>query len=477
MGLIDSLNVAVRALQVEQNSIRTVSHNIANADTPGYSRQRVVRATGDPFQLDIGALGTGVEQQTVQRFNDAVVDRQILAERSGVGSTSVQAEALSQVEQILNEQNGDGVAAALSRFYASFSDLANAPSGSSERQAVVIAAQTAIDAVARADTALRQLHSDYNAGIQGTLTEINSLAERVAELNLSISQSEVQAPANDLRDQRDELVRRMSDLVGIDTVEQSDGQISVFVSGGLSLVQGELANRLEAIPDPTNPIDPNSVNVAFNGSGNLLDITSSLSGGRVGGLLAARDGVGTDALRQMDTIAYNLATQVNTAHAAGTGLNGYVGDFFVAPAAVEDAASQLAIDPAILADPGSVAAGLSSAPGDNRNALALAALRDTAAALYQPGDPPGPPTGPVRTLLDHVAVVGADVGQQARGMSAARAQSERLLETVENRRDEIAGVSLDEEMSDLIRLEAAFQANTRVVGTVRQLLEDLMSLI
>ncbi|MGI9591016.1 MAG: flagellar basal body rod C-terminal domain-containing protein, partial [Myxococcota bacterium] len=124
-----------------------------------------------------------------------------------------------------------------------------------------------------------------------------------------------------------------------------------------------------------------------------------------------------------------------------------------------------------------IAAGLTAAPGDNQNALALASLRYTPSPLFLPGDPPGPPSGPPRTLLEHAAAVVTDVGQQARTLDASRSQQLRIMENLETRRDEVSGVSIDEEVTRLIELQAAFQANARIVTVIDRLLADVIELI
>ena len=242
-------------------------------------------------------------------------------------------------------------------------------------------------------------------------------------------------------------------------------------------MQGELANRLEAAPDATNPFDSSFSAVVFNGAGNRIDVTRTIAGGRIGGLLGTRDGVAASAIRDLDTVAYNLGAQVNQIHNAGVGLDGSTGDFFTPLAMVEDAARDLRVDARVATNLDAIAAGQSTAPGDNRNALDLAALRDSTAPLFAVGDPPGPATGPSRSLIDHVGAIGADYGQQAASMESAKTQRERVLETVENRRDELVGVSLDEEMANLIKLEAAFQANARMVDSVRRLFESLLDIV
>ncbi len=285
------------------------------------------------------------------------------------------------------------------------------------------------------------------------------------------------APANDLRDQRDLLVRELAELVDVTTYEQNSGALVVALSNGLPLVEGGFARTLEPEADLGNPFDPTFVQVRYRDGSNDIDVTAEIGAGKIGGLLRARDTLYPSAIRALDTIAYNLATSVNSVHNLGVGLDGTVGDFFAAPAAVEDAARDLALDANILAGTDAIAAGLTTAPSDNRNALALAALRDTAAPIFVPGDPPGPASGPTRTVLEHVSSIVADIGQQARTMSVARDQQANVLEGLHNRRDQVSGVSIDEEVTRLIQLQAAFQANSRVIGIVNDLLQDVIEIL
>ncbi len=478
-GIFSILGTASRALAVNQNGLAVVSHNTANVNTPGYTRQRQVTAAGAPIQDPRGAIGTGVEQTSIDRVSDELLFRQLVSEGSRGAALDVEVGALAHIEDVLNEQSGNGLAADLSALFDGFDDLTSAsvPGAPVEREAVRGAAETLIGTLHRIDERLRTIQSDADAAVVVAVDEINALADRIAALNLDIVRAEVTAPANDLRDTRDQLVRELSKKVGITSFEQETGSLTVMISGGLTLVENGSSRNLVAEADPTHPFDPRFSRVLFDDGAGRRDVTATLREGELGGQLRVRDEIVADAIRDVDAIAFTLADQINVVHAAGIGLDGTVGNFFASPATVEDAARDLALDPSITASADAIAAGTTFDPGDNRNALALAALRDTSTPLFVPGDPPGPATGPDRTLLDQIAVSTARIGTEARAASGAQQAQHQLLNELENRRDAMSGVSLDEEMIDLIRLEAAYQANARVISTVDGLLDNVLALL
>lgn len=478
-GLFGVLDVAARGLLTTQRGIRTTGHNIANVNTPGYSRQRQVLAAAPPILYPTGHLGTGVEQLSIERVTDVLVQAQLLQQNASFASTDTQAQALARVEEVLNEQDVEGIGAALSAFYAAFSALASSPipGAEAEREAVRAAAQSLIDTLNAADSQLRGQQRDADRSIGGLLSEVNALAENINALNREIVRQEATAPANDLRDQREELVRELATKVGVKTFEESNGALVVMLPFGLPLVEGGKAWTLTTSADLSNPFDPSFSQVLHTDGVMNTDITGEVGSGELGGLLRVRDTILPAAIRSLDTIAYNLNVTVNSVHNLGVGLDGTIGDFFTALPAVEDAARDLTLDANILANTDAIAAGLTVSSGDNRNAQALADLRTTAAAIYLPGDPPGPASGPTRSVTDLVASVVADVGQQARTMNQASLREERAVQTLEDRREEVSGVSLDEEVTHLIQLEAAFQANARVLSSVDRLLQEVIELL
>jgi flagellar hook-associated protein 1 FlgK len=478
-GLLGVLDTAGRGLAVNSRGIATTSHNISNVETEGYSRQRQVLGTETPLVHPAGNLGNGVRPITIERVTDPFLQAQLVRQGSLLGSADAQAQALSVVEEVFNETGPGGLTQGLNSFYDAFADLSSSPTPGAaiEREGVRSTAQSLIDTIHSLDARLRAEQGAADDSIEAALVEINGLTSEIEVLNREVVRIETIAPANDARDARELLVRQLSELVDIQTFEDPNGRLTVALTNGMPLVAGTSARRLEAASDPTHPFDPSFVQVRYRAGATDVDVTSQIGGGKLGGTLRARDTLIPSAIRTLDTLAYNLTTTVNSIHATGVGLNGAVGDFFAAPPAVEDAARNLALDAAIAASPDAIAAGLTPAPSDNRNALAVSALRTTPNAMFLPGDPPGPPTGPTRTLLEHVAVVVTDAGEQARSFETARKQQANIIESLQNRRESISGVSLDEEMTQLIELQAAFQANSRIVSLVDELLADLLAIL
>ncbi|MEM7409216.1 MAG: flagellar hook-associated protein FlgK [Myxococcota bacterium] len=479
-SLFGILGVAERGMSVTSLGIRTAGHNIANVNTEGFSQQRQVTAPGFPINTDAGPLGTGVEQLTIERITDFFVQRQLMREGSRLGANDTQTQALREIETILDEQSGPGLSAALSSFYDSFDDLANAttPGAPVERAAVVTAGQALVDQFGSLDAQLRDVMVGLDNGIANAVPAINELTARIAELNEQIVATEVRAPANDLRDMRELAMRQLSELVDVQSYENDDGAVAVTLSNGAALVEGTSAKTLVTTGSPGNPFNPGFASVAVQDGGNLFDVTADIGSGRLGGLLRSRDTLVPAAIRSLDTLAYNLANSVNTVHQGGVGLDASTGnDFFTAPAAVEDAAANLALDATILASTDAIAAGTTSQSLDNRNAQTLAELRGQRSALFLPGDPPGPASGPSRSILEHAGAVISDIGQQSRTQQLSFDQQTRILEGLQSRRDSVSGVSIDEETTRLIELQAAFQANARVVSVVDTLMQDVLGLI
>jgi flagellar hook-associated protein 1 FlgK len=432
-----------------------------------------------------GNIGTGVEQETIDRISDEFIMRRIVQESASEGSLDAQANALSQVENILNEQGGEGLTTQLSEFFNAWEDLASAGEANqpTERAAVIAQGQLFVETVHRIDLSLRDLQQSLDRSIVGLLPEVNSIIDRIASLNDEIVKLEVTAPANDLRDQREQALRDLSNKVEVTWIENSNGSLTVFFEGGVPLVEGSRTAHLVPVADPTNSFDPTFSSVYYDDGSNFFDVSARMGGGELGGLLRSRDTHVAGAIRDLDATIYTLLTSVNTQHQAGFGLDGNTGrDFFLDPGVLDNAARDFDLDAALVANPDIIAAAqgggtAAELAGDTENAKAISALRDTVAVSYQAGDVAGTPTGSSQTIMDQAAGLIAEQGQTARSLQSALDQQQRVLLEIENRRDEISGVSLDEEMTDLIRLQAAFQANSRVIAAVDRMLQELVSVV
>jgi flagellar hook-associated protein 1 FlgK len=495
-GLFDTLGTATRGLQVVQSGIATTGHNIANADTPGYTRQRSVIEASLPQMTNAGAIGTGVEQLSVERIFDRFVAERLVRETSRQATLDTEASIYRQLESVVTSQEGEGLAGDLTSFFDALDDLSNAiaPGQEAERTQLVAAGQSLVDSIHRYDTQLRELQRGADRGISGVLSEVNAISAEIASLNKKIAAAEATAPANDLRDQRDQLVLSLAEKVDIALVTDNQGMLSVRISGGLPLVDKDIAARLDAVVDPAdpNPFDPSFVQVHYTGAGSSFDATALLRGGELGGLIDARDGILGGAIRELDAFAYTVADRFNQVHRGGLGLvDGAAHDFFAdlsGQPSVNDAARNFAlsadIDPsqggsirhiAAGATANPVTGGPEAAPGDTGWIEQLKNLRTATGANYLAGDVPGTPTGSPTSMVSSLGRWIGDIGQGARSAERSLAQQDSVLAAVRNRRDEVSGVSIDEEVAELVKLQASFQANAKVLSTITTMLDDLFA--
>ncbi len=478
-GLYGALNVAKSGLAVTSLGVRTASHNIANVNTPNYSRQRQVIVAEVPSETSGGFIGTGVRQAAVFRDGDPFIQEQLLRNGGQLGASGAQANALTQIEQLVGDTSTNGLGATLNEFYDAWSDLASSvsPGAPLERASVKATSQALVAKLNELDGHLRDQMRDVDQQIQAHLPRVNDLLQEIKSLNEEVARLELSSPANDLRDQRDGLLRELGSYLDIDVRETGSGRVDVTLRNGIPLVTDGLARTLFAAPDTAHPIDPRFVRIFVQDGLASSDITPLIGSGQIGGLLRARDVTIAGALRSLDVLAFNAASTVNAVHATGVGANGAVGDFFAQPAQVEDAAREIDLSAAILASADAIAAGPTGAESDNRTAQTIAALRGARAPLHVLGDALGAPSGPARSVLDQFGAVVTDIGVQARSAASQRSQLEHVMETLENRRDEVAGVSLDEEVTRLVELQAAFQANSRVIAMVGDLLGELVDIL
>ncbi|HEB88680.1 MAG TPA: flagellar hook-associated protein FlgK [Deltaproteobacteria bacterium] len=494
-GLFDALGTATRGLQVVQRGLATAGHNIANAETPGYSRQRAVLQSA-PAQPDAtGLIGSGVEQVSIERIIDRFVGLRLINETSRRASLETESSIYREVESVVNDQLANGLTSKLTGFFDALDDLANAaePGQGVARGQVLAAAETLVDTVQRVDSQLRGLQRDADRGITAMLPEINSITSEIARLNGEIAEAEAIAPANDLRDQRDRLVLDLAEKFEIVSSEDEDGMVAIRLAGGVPLVSKRIASELVAVVDPAdlNAFDPTFSQVHFRGSGSSFDATSLLKGGELGGLIEARDGIIAGVIRDLDAVVFTLSESFNSVHRGGLGLDdGAAHDFFTdlsGQTTVDDSARNFGIaadiDPdqggslgniAAGAVPNPVTGGPEAAPGDTAWVEELKNLRTLKVTNYLAGDTTGSPTGSSISVMGRLVNVVGDIGQNARSTSRALEQQEAVLSSLQDRRDSISGVSIDEEVANLVQLQANFQANARVVTTVNFLMQALL---
>ncbi len=328
--LFGILNIGARGLFAQQRALNTTGHNIANATTPGYSRQRVNMAAAYPLLERPGPLGTGVEVIDVQRMRDSFLDGQTRTQLSLLGFFSTASNGYNQLETILSEPlnpvasaldnpEATGLNDILQRFFGAFHELSLAPESSSARTSVVQTAVTATESLNNLAQQLSQQRSDTNDAIKLKVDEINLDLQQIADLNKQIARIEVdgQSNANDLRDQRDLLLSHLAQLAPIRTNENADGSVNVSILG-VNVISGlELTTTLEAV---VTPDDPNAFySVVFSKERSRV-LNQLFESGDLGALLALRDDITPRFQDRMDTLAAALIEQVNRVHAGGSGL-------------------------------------------------------------------------------------------------------------------------------------------------------------
>lgn len=328
-GLMDALNSAKLALSAQQLAIQVTGHNIANVNTPGYSDQVPDFTTTIPYSSRPGQIGTGVTISEITRQFDQFLQRQITDTGSNSGRLAAEDQALQQVQSVFNESSGAGLNSVLSSFWSSWQDLANNPQGIPERTAVEGAGQQLVDTFNSMSSQLNAQRTAADQNVVGTVSDINQLTSQIAVLNGQISRAEVGGlqNANDLRDQRDQLIQQLAQKVDVNYVEGKDNMVSVFVAQGKPLVSGTLSYELSA---DMNAQGYHDVNWSDN-AGTKADIGGEIQGGSLKGYLDLRDSYVPKYLDSLNELAASVVTAVNRQNAAGYGLDGTTGNNFFAP--------------------------------------------------------------------------------------------------------------------------------------------------
>jgi flagellar hook-associated protein 1 FlgK len=330
VGLSSLFEIARSALTTTQLQLTVAGHNVANVNTPGYSRQEAVLTERPPLNGQPGMMGTGVQASQIQRVVDRFVNRQLTDVQQNLGNLNLTSDQLGQVQQIFNSTTGQDLNTQLNNFFAGLQDVATSPGDTTPRSVLIQRALLLTDSLNRASNDLATQRLNLNQQIQQTVTEINSFAKQIAALNDKIVSAEATGQsANDLRDQRDLVLNQLAQDVDVSTIESANGALSVFAARGQVLVAGNTTRDLAAIPNNDNE---GLFDVGYNtGGSKALSISTLIGGGRLKGLLDVRDSDIPAVQQSFDRLAATLANQVNQLHQQGYGLDGSTGRNFFTP--------------------------------------------------------------------------------------------------------------------------------------------------
>ncbi len=561
MNIYGALNIAKWALLSQQTAIEVAGHNIANVNTEGYTRQQAVIEASHPIPTIPGQIGTGVKITEIKRAYDNFLGSQINSETNLLGKWTSKEEALSRAEVVFNETTGGGLNKYLTEFWSAWQNLSLNPAGETERQAVIGKGKLLSDTFNKLSTDLKRIRDDADKKIVSVVDEVNQLTGQIVELNKIIHESEVTGEnANDLRDKRDLIIKKIAERMDVNYYEDStNNQVIVYTAKGRPLVTGQYAFQLQAVQNSENAAlhDVKWTNV----DGTLTDLSSDLTGGNLAGLIEARDSNVQQYLKKLDILSASIVKEVNKEHVTGYGLDGSTGVIFFNPLSVttkagasntgsatvssgsvsnpqvvatdnyevrftssssysiynatqgassgtftfssgssisffqqkgitvsisgsaasgdrfvisasENSSSIMAVNSTVELNTKKVAAAKSAASGDGDNALSIGALQSSLIV----GGSGGAASG-TYTFNDYYNAVVGTVGLDTSTAKENVKQREAVKLQLENRRENISGVSLDQEMIDLIKFQQAYGAAAKLISTVDELLDTLLSTV
>lgn len=465
MGLSAAMEIGKNGLNIYSVATEVTGENIANVNTPGYSRQRVILETAPPTTANGFPLGTGVKISTVERYYDGLLQKQLVNAQTTQGYDTTKSSVLQQVEPSFNEVSTDGLGAAITNFFGAWQDLTLNPAGSAERQAVLSRTQILTDNFNAVSTTLKDAVNTQNDSLVPMTDSINATLKNIAQLNGQIKTTElVSGNANETRDQRDQLIRNLSQQIGITYTENSDGTTDVnYPDGGAALVTGSTAGSFSLTTNVGTGLY--DVNVTDTG-GAAAAVTPTT--GQLGATIDLRDTIIPGYLAKVDDLANTIATTVNTQHQAGYDQSGTGGvgtggvDFFTG-----NTAATISLNTADITGTDKIAAsGNPLMLGDNSNALALAQLQGKKVM-----------SGNTATFGSYfnglVSTVGLDV-QSAKNTEAQDIAFTKQLTTL---RESNSGVSLDEELTNMIKYQRSYQASAKLITTATEMMDTVIAMI
>lgn len=540
MSLLALFDTGRSAIFASQTALSVVSNNIANVNTPGYSRQDVILKVANPVETGVGFIGRGVGDVEIRRHYDKFVHLQIIGQQHSYGRSYALQQGLSNVEQIFNEAKDAGLLNPLQEYFNSWHDLAANPEGQTQRITLLTKADSLVQSAKQMEGDLLNTVDYINKEIEGVVTRVNSITSNIAALNQKITEIEAggsNETASYFRDERDLLLKDLAELVEFDWYEDSNSSVSILVHGR-AIVGDTQTFQMSTAGDMEGDTE-----VFLHG----VNITADLRQGQLGGFIAVRDDIQANPLHDLRKLIASVTKETNSLHIAGYGLDGSTNNNFFDPLQVEtrDSSSGANITSAIVTDPslltldeydinfvdaanyevynhqtgalvasGAYAAGnpinfegievvingapaandsffvsplsgvvenfnvavtdtqkvaaATSAlnlPGDNANALQIAQLPQTFISDINGA-----------TFESYYRGLVSNVGTVSKAATDSVAYDENLLFELEMRREEVSGVSLDEEAANLIRYQRAFEAGARILKITDELLEIVINL-
>lgn len=449
-SLLSSLFIASQALDVDQGAIDVSANNIANANTPGYSREVVDLSENTPVETANLTYGTGVNLEQIQSIRDQVLTLQIAEQTAQQSGAQTELNALQQVEALFSTPS-QGIGADISAFFNSISQLSTDPSNAALRSAVITAAQNLAISFNQTSQSITTNQLTLNQSVSQTVDQINTLTQQIAHINAQVgAMQQLGKDPGGLEDQENQLINQLSQLTSVSETQTQEG-LTLTTGNGTALVVGNQSYALQVQTGASGMQD-----VFSNGQ----DITSAIQGGILGGTIQVRDQDLPGLLNQLDTLAGQFATSFNTAQAAGFDLNGNPGQALFSVTAGPGAAASFSL---ATTNPNAIAASSDGSQGSNGNVANLMAV---STQPLPSGDTP----------TNSYAAIVSQSGILAKQAQAEVTASTTSINQLSDQLGAISGVSINEETTNLLNYQNAFSAAARVVSTVAQLTQTVLNM-
>lgn len=458
MGTLTSLlDLSQQALMADQNALNVTANNVANQNTPGYTREVVSWQQSDAVTISGASYSTGITTTAVSQ-RDRVLEQRVQQQTQTQGQSGALSSALQQVEDIFGltssstSASSTALGTATDAFFNSLATLEGNPSDAATRQGVMTAANNLVSAFNSTANQLAQVSSGLDQQVGTTVGQINALTATIASLNKQIASVSANGDAGTLEDQRQLAITQLSQYIGLDQINTEANGITLTTANGAVLVGGSQAYAL------STTVVGGKTDVIAGGA----DITSAIAGGQLGGVLQARDQQLPSYASALDELAYGIGTAVNQQNALGTDGNGNLGAaIFTLPASAAGAAASIQL---ATSDPKAIAAAaMGAGSSSSENAIALADLSGANIVAGQ-------------TASGFLASFLGQIGNDTAGAKTDNAAQQATLTQLTSQRNSLSGVSLDEEASNLTQYQRSYEAAAKVFSIVNTIMASALNL-
>jgi flagellar hook-associated protein 1 len=463
MGITAILNIAKNALFAQQTALQVLSNNVANVNTKGYARQEAVLVEEANLRTDMGLLGNGVKVSVIMSHYDKYLEASVAKENNSLEEQKTYEQYLGRIESILDENNSN-LTANISAFFNTWQDLSADPLSVTSRSNVAAAAANLSAGIRNIFGELQDLQTETDNNVSQEVGNINGILHAIASLNSQIyAAGAAGGENNSLVNQQAQLLQQLSGKMDIQYFADRDGGTTVMTSGGKSLVDRETVYQLSVEKSPVTGF----FNVTWHGNSQVsVDITDAIRGGTLKGLISLRDGQIADFMGSINDLAQSIMTEVNSIHSTGYNLNGTT-NVNLFRNLTQNFAAAMDISDEVKTDVRNIAVTSSATNSSNNDiALAIADLGIGSVTI----------SGQDTTYVDFTASTSSRIGSLSQNAQNLSEYHQNLMTSVEKQRDAVSGVSIDEELSNLIKYQYAYQAAARLINAADVLMNSLLEI-